>query len=132
MQVKRKLSLPLLSPSFLPYLNVGVEHRPEHDYEFLPVLDAWYKINDAWTSRATTDDFGLAYRLNKSWELFAEHRYMIEEYEISTGGQVGRTLLYQNNASGVGGLCFRCVYSAFRYNKGQKKKGEKEGPALDS
>lgn len=84
------------------YIKGGVVFRPEYDYSLLPVIEAHYYINDKWKLRASSDDFNVIYKLNDRWKLFTEHRYVNDEFEIAIGPQEGRSLIHQQNTTGVG------------------------------
>lgn len=82
--------------------KVGVLFRPDFDLEFLPIVGLHYDINDQWGFRLTSDDVGFTYQLNAKTQLFTEHRYVLDEYEITAGGVDGRVLRQQQNTTGVG------------------------------
>ncbi len=84
------------------YIKAGIAYRPEYDYDVLPVIEANYRFNEDWRLRVMSDDFNVIYTVNDRWEVFTEHRYVNDEYEIAVGNAQGRPLIQQQNTSGLG------------------------------
>ncbi len=82
--------------------TAGVLFRPDFDLKILPVVGMNYAFSDEWSFRLTSDDIGFDYQYNDRTTFFTEHRYRLDEYEISTGGIDGRVLRYKQNTTGVG------------------------------
>ena len=75
---------------------------PEQTDAILPYIDIRYAFDDYWSVRLLSDDFGVLYQPNEQWEFFTEFGYVIDEYEISSGGIDGRVLRQKQNTVGVG------------------------------
>lgn len=82
--------------------KAGIKVRPEYDQVVLPVIGMDYRFNDRWSFRLTSDDIGLVYKYNDKIQFFSEHRYVLDEYEITESGVDGRVLRHKQNTTGVG------------------------------
>jgi hypothetical protein len=82
--------------------QLGFRYKPEHELQIVPIVSLNYVFNDKWSFRLTPDDVNLIYAVNDKFQILTEHRYVLDEYEISSGGIDGRVLRHKQNTTGLG------------------------------